>query len=183
MATSPRKASANRQNARRSTGPRSAAGKRRSAGNAFRHGLALPIETLSEFVGDIDRLARMICRATAPEDYGLAREVAAATLDLKRIRQARRALERQMLEGPQGWLDATVPQFHFRRSLPPDLLPVVRVVRLAQAEGTGVTGPDLDKFAESLRRIERYERRALSRRNAAVRALADCLEQNLRAAG
>jgi hypothetical protein len=176
MATSPRKARANRQNVRRSTGPRSAAGKRRSAVNAFRHGLALPIETLPEFAEDIDRLARLVCPGSAPEDDSLAREVAAATLDLKRIRQARQALERQMLENPETWLDETVPQFHFRRSLPPDLLPIVRAVRLAQAEGTGVTGPDLDKFAESLRRIERYERRALSRRNAAVRALTACLE-------
>lgn len=38
--TSPRKVAANRRNAKKSTGPRSAAGKRRSSGNARRHGLS-----------------------------------------------------------------------------------------------------------------------------------------------
>ena len=40
--TSPAKIAANRRNARRSTGPRSAAGKARARRNAFRHGLATP---------------------------------------------------------------------------------------------------------------------------------------------
>lgn len=39
---------ANRANARRSTGPRSAAGKTRSARNALRHGLAIPIHEMAE---------------------------------------------------------------------------------------------------------------------------------------
>jgi hypothetical protein len=41
--TSPAKIRANRQNARRSTGPRSASGRRRVAKNALRHGLAVPV--------------------------------------------------------------------------------------------------------------------------------------------
>src|SRR5262245_25963602 len=41
--TSPAKAEANRRNAQRSTGPRSAAGKARVARNAYQHGLSLSI--------------------------------------------------------------------------------------------------------------------------------------------
>jgi len=164
MANSQRRLSANRENARRSTGPRSAAGKRRSAGNAFRHGLAVPIEALGEFGEDIERLARLVCPDCAPQLLPLAREFAAATLDLKRIRQARFTIERRMLEDPQLWLDQTVPQVGFRSS-------VDMPIRLSQMSATGVRAPALNPLAERLGSMFRYERRALSRRNAAVRAL------------
>jgi hypothetical protein len=59
---------ANRANAARSTGPRTAAGRTKSSRNAFRHGLSLPLglPTASE----ISRLAQNHCgrepvRATA----------------------------------------------------------------------------------------------------------------------
>jgi hypothetical protein len=42
--TSAAKVEANRRNARRSTGPRSKAGKARVARNAFKHGLSVPID-------------------------------------------------------------------------------------------------------------------------------------------
>jgi hypothetical protein len=40
---SERQIAANRQNARKSTGPRSASGKKRASWNAYRHGLSKPI--------------------------------------------------------------------------------------------------------------------------------------------
>jgi len=59
--TSDRQLLANRQNSRRSSGPRSAAGKSRASRNGLRHGLAAitcrpPVPT-----GTIERLARAIC--------------------------------------------------------------------------------------------------------------------------
>ncbi len=41
--TSPRKLFTNRQNSLRSTGPKTAAGRARAAGNARRHGLRVPV--------------------------------------------------------------------------------------------------------------------------------------------
>ena len=83
---------ANRRNAQRSTGPRSAAGKSISSRNAFRHGLSLPAndDTAKDM---IDRLARTIIE----EERGAfeladANEWAAAQWDLYRVKKIRRTL-------------------------------------------------------------------------------------------
>lgn len=60
---SDRQIAANRKNAKKSTGPSSDAGKRRSAKNAFRHGLA---SIDSPFRSETDELARLL--SDAPED-------------------------------------------------------------------------------------------------------------------
>jgi hypothetical protein len=59
MATD-RQIAANRRNARRSTGPRSRAGRKRSSRNSFRHGLAAGVITNAERIKWIERLARKI---------------------------------------------------------------------------------------------------------------------------
>ena len=59
MATE-RQIAANRQNARRSGGPRSGEGKRRSSQNAYRHGLSAGVNAHAESVKDIEALARKI---------------------------------------------------------------------------------------------------------------------------
>ena len=82
---------ANRANALRSTGPRTAVGKRRSSRNAFRHGLSCP---LSLGTDDATKLAA-IAQAVAGEGAGEAQltsavEFAHTQLELLQIR-ARRA--------------------------------------------------------------------------------------------
>jgi hypothetical protein len=59
--TSERKIAANRQNSRRSSGPRSTAGARRASRNSLRHGLAAITHRPPAPTGDIERLARAIC--------------------------------------------------------------------------------------------------------------------------
>jgi hypothetical protein len=59
--TSERKIAANRQNSRRSSGPRSTAGARRASRNSLRHGLAAITHRPLAPTGDIERLARAIC--------------------------------------------------------------------------------------------------------------------------
>ena len=59
MATE-RQVAANRANAKRSTGPKTAAGKRRSSGNAFRHGLSGPLPDDVRTMAAIDAIARAV---------------------------------------------------------------------------------------------------------------------------
>jgi hypothetical protein len=85
-----RKLQANRANARASTGPRSAAGKLRSARNASRHGLSVPVWSDPELSADARILTLEIAGPdAAPNLQRLARVIAEAQIDLNRVRQAR----------------------------------------------------------------------------------------------
>ena len=57
---SERQIAANRLNARKSTGPRSGAGKKRASGNAYRHGLSLHIISTAALAEQLDKLVREI---------------------------------------------------------------------------------------------------------------------------
>jgi len=59
--TSERKIAANRQNSRKSCGPRSAAGKAIASRNAIRHGLATLVHRQSAPSEEIDQVARKLC--------------------------------------------------------------------------------------------------------------------------
>jgi hypothetical protein len=91
--TSARSAVANRRNARRSTGPRTASGKRTAARNALRHGLSLPVFADPALAREIAELAERLADGCAvPQPRELAIRVAAAQVDIKRVRHARNAL-------------------------------------------------------------------------------------------
>jgi len=88
--TSQRKIEANRRNAQASTGPRTEAGKARVAQNAHKHGLASPVELDPAAVKEIAALARSIAGPDADAArFARACEVAAAQIDLVRVRRAR----------------------------------------------------------------------------------------------
>ena len=88
--SSARKISANPTSARRSTGPKTAQGRARAARNALRHGLNVPIYSDPAMTGELDTLAREIAGAEAHAEIRvLARGVAEACLDLRRVRLAR----------------------------------------------------------------------------------------------
>jgi hypothetical protein len=132
--TSGRKIAANRKNAKKSTGPRSAAGRATSRHNARRHGLATGIGSDPAFRDDIEILAKLL--AGGRENIGeFAREAAEAHLDLTRIRRIRAGLYARM--------------------------------RFVDADST----EDLMALAEQFARLERYERRAFSRRKRALRLI------------
>lgn len=59
--TTDRQLAANRHNGRKSSGPRSVAGRSRASRNALRHGLAAVIHRPPVPAGDVERLARAIC--------------------------------------------------------------------------------------------------------------------------
>jgi hypothetical protein len=128
--TSERQRCANQKNARRSTGPRTAAGKAKAAQNSLRHGLAIDIRSDSALRKDIESLARQYCEdAVESGRFAYAITAAEAQFAITRVRQA-------------------------------------RVVFLEQA---AVERP-LESTAKLLQ-FDRYERRALSRRKKALRAL------------
>jgi hypothetical protein len=180
---SERQIGANRRNARKSTGPRSGAGKKRASRNACRHGLTLSITSTAASAKQLDNLVRKIAGDT--EDAIIlerARAVAQAELDLARVRQAKVALiERASAFG----------------GLDPPTLTVTQIVRLLNAFDRGrpivpepidasATMPphEPDRSAEAVRRVlrelrklDRYERRAAARRDRAVLALS--IQDNL----
>ena len=86
-------ATINQRNAKKSTGPRTAAGKALASKNALQHGLAVPIDFLPELAKRRDQIS------AAMKDAGVgeaATALAEALLQLERIRATRSAaLEKQ----------------------------------------------------------------------------------------
>jgi hypothetical protein len=96
MATE-RQIAANRNNAKKSSGPRSKEGKQASRRNALRHGLAIDIGGDPAFHEDVETLAKALSLATDTQKVSEhAREAAEAELDLLRIRKFRAALFAQL---------------------------------------------------------------------------------------
>ncbi|HMF06872.1 MAG TPA: hypothetical protein VKE72_07660, partial [Methylocella sp.] len=81
------KISANRANARASTGPTTAQGRARSARNAHGHGLSLPVLVDPALSQEVEALAREMAGANASSEIQeLARRIAEAQVDLRRVR-------------------------------------------------------------------------------------------------
>lgn len=171
--STPRKMQANRANSRASTGPTSAAGKARSAANARRHGLAMPIWSDCTLAADAKALAHEIAGAGASADRRLlADRIAEAQVDLVRVRRVRHELMIRILDNP---VPVSVAQATFMRQVRTVIeLYEVYGDEVTVADGVGLLDSELALFganvARSLAAIDRYERRALSRRKAAIRA-------------
>jgi hypothetical protein len=174
MATE-RQIAANRRNAQKSTGPRSAAGKNRASRSAFRHGLSCRIGSNAAFAKDLDRLTGQI--AGDSKDAAIlqdARAAAEGELDLARAGQVKAALlQRASAFGPLSSGAATRSEPELSRlfsgdaSLPDPIdhsaaMPLQKPERLAEA---------VCRLLPELVRLDRYERRASARRDRAIRSL------------
>ena len=133
--TSNRKIASNRKNAKKSTGPRSEGGRRRSRRNALRHGLAIAIGSDPSFSKAIEALATTLESGGGRMVGEFARQVAEAELDLLRIRKLKAARFNTVVGDPDAKLG------------------------------------DYCELSNSLEQLERYERRAFSRRKRALLAM------------
>jgi hypothetical protein len=92
MATE-RQLAANRANAKRSTGPKTSAGRCASSRNAVRHGLASPAKPWQIIPIDIEDLAEALIEPGTDEaQLVCARQAARAHVELLRVRAVRAAL-------------------------------------------------------------------------------------------
>jgi hypothetical protein len=85
--TSDRQRAANRKNSEKSTGPRSAAGLRRSSRNARRRGLAVAIASDTSVSGDLEKLITALAGGTGEAVGEFTVQLAEAEIDLLRIRK------------------------------------------------------------------------------------------------
>ena len=145
---SERQIAANRRNARKSTGPRSGAGKKRASRNAYRHGLALNITSTAVFAKQLDKLVGQITGETEDAmELERARAIAQAELDLARVRQAKVAL----IERASAF-----------EALDPSRVPTM------PPHGPDRSAEAVRRVLPELRKFDRYERRAAARRDRAV---------------
>ena len=100
--TTIRQRRANRANAKASTGPKTKAGKARSATNALRHGLAISVWSEPALAPQAEAIALRIAGPNAEaKALGWARRIAEAQVDLNRVRSLRRQAIARMLSDPR----------------------------------------------------------------------------------
>ena len=184
---SERQIAANRRNARKSTGPRSAAGKKRAGRNAYRHGLSVSMSSNAAFAKELDRLVREIAGDTKDAiALERARAVAEAELELARVRRAKVALiERASafgeLDPPRPPRVAASQALRVLNSMVRNPnAPIEGAATFPEPIDSSATMPsqEPDRSAEAVRRVlpdlrklDRYEHRAAMRRDQAVRSL------------
>ena len=172
--TSQKQIEANRRNGRKGRGRRTAAGKSESRMNARKHGLSLPILADRNLHGDALKIARAIAGEGA--DYAVIEQaliIAQTELELQRVRQARLAaininmvMNETNNKSPQNHVAEGASSSH---SVTPS------------TDSDTTTAEAFVHALPVLQRIERYERRAYSRRAKAMvcldglRAVAQCV--------
>lgn len=178
MATD-RQIAANRRNARKSTGPRSAEAKKRTSRNAFQHGLATSYVANPAEIALVDQLAQQIAGPRQERlALALARDAALAQFELARIRRLKAELIGRVttfgaVNPPQifpTWKDEwryVLASLRNNNSwlplpIPPDpsaTMPVDDAERVAEA---------IRRALPELAKLERYEVRAVGRRSRAL---------------
>jgi hypothetical protein len=153
---SKRKLRANRLGKPAGTGPTSAAGKARSAQNARKHGLNVPVMYDPDVGADVAVLAEEIAPGCQdPELIGRARRIAEAQVDLMRVARARRDIIAATMAGPDDRPSPTG-----RSAVPGE----------TSDPGTDKRVATLSDISARLAKLDWYERVALSRRKRAIRA-------------
>ena len=179
MATE-RQIAANRLNAGRSTGPRSKAAKKRASRNAYRHGLSLSLASSAAIAKRLDVLARKIAGNSKNEIIlEHARAAAQAELDLARVRQVKVALIERVsafgsLDPPQVFGSAAqVIRYlkSIRSGREPALPKRIDPLATMPTEEPERTAEAIRRAFPELAKLDRYESRAVARRDRAIRQI------------
>jgi hypothetical protein len=178
--TSYRQREANVTNAKAGTGPRSEAGKVRSSRNALRHGLNVSIWGDAALTSRAEALAQRIAGPKADAETMIwARVIAEAQFALERVRARRMRLllepkallpsdlrkHLQLIEEIDAYM-SDEPACH-------DVRVVLKAPSTTPVEADQRLIDNLDGRNLEFARLERYERRALSRRKSAIRNFDD----------
>ena len=169
---SERQITANRRNAAKSTGPRSAGGKQRSRGNAIRHGL-FSLATRGSALEEIEALARSLAGEGA-YDIALAhaRSAAEADIEMNRARRVRLALIERVESLGSLEVPRVFPKSMTLRELGPQQPQPEEVLGSMPAEGPERTLEAMRRALPELVKLADYEKRAAARRDRAIRLLA-----------
>jgi hypothetical protein len=182
---------ANRLNGKKSTGPKTIEGRTRSARNALKHGLARPLVNIHGASECAENLALSWIGSDAePIQMEQARKAAEAHLELERIDARRIAVlsgpwvkevhktSRTILRETSAWIDIQDRISRVVGKDNPTERDVTRLEQLIEQRKSITLTPmiqetemDFGEIASELIKLERYERRARSRRKKALREL------------
>jgi hypothetical protein len=175
---------ASQNNGKKGRGPKTELGKSRASKNAYRHGLSIAISDDPTFSPLVDKLGAMIAGDLSDEiRLMLSRQLAEAQFDIMRIRKARTDI---LADDNLRKVRATKKDFAaINRSFKAKIKAIpwhewgthlidewdaailaIHATPFDHAQG-------IDLIISKLNGLERYERRALSRRNRALHALHD----------
>ena len=195
---SDRQRAANQRNAQRSTGPRSAAGKRKSRQNALRHGLSARLGGDPAHDRRVEALAEILAGPEAsPGELNYARVAADATLQITRIRALRATMMDPAARAREVFSPSFPKRVRWSRRYQKSAASFDLIADLAEQDpGDGSTfgdrflklaaplkrvptwpsGPEasveiLSRLINEIAKLDRYEAQQLSRRKAAFRAL------------
>jgi len=173
--TTIRQRRANRANAKASTGPKTKAGKARSATNALRHGLTIPVWSEPALAPQAEAIALRIAGPNAEANaLEWARRIGEAQVDLNPVRSLRREAIARMLADPRcdspfgpmqriRLISRFIDRLERDTLTPDDIGTMDEVLHPKPLERDAKLAKILVDRDRELARLDRYERRALSR--------------------
>jgi hypothetical protein len=179
--TSNRQRRTNQTNAKASTGPATRSGKARSAKNALRHGLSIPVWSDPSLAPQAEAIAITIAGPNADaETLDYARQIGEAQVDLNRVRSLYREVIARTLSHPRlhcpftplqqvRLINRFLDRIERNTVTTIDLETINLVIHPTPVEGDAKLAAVLVDSRGELTRLERYERHALSRRKSAIR--------------